>query len=371
MAILVAVLLVLALFGLQRIYFTRHWFQRFCVSLKIQEKGVAVGESCELREIIRNEKRMPLPAVQVKFKTSKSFAFPDEGNASVTDYYYRSDVFCVGGRQQVSRTLKFRAQSRGYFTIDEIQAVVQDYFFSGLFARGFANETELYVYPRKLSLLPFEQTCRRIMGEVADRRSFLEDPLCFRGIRPYEPYDSMRQINWKSSAKNGELLVNHYDSSYSQEICILLNVNTHSVLRTRQIQEYSISIASTLANRFLREGVGVAVHTNARDIVTGESVRAERGMGNLQMLRIDRSLARIALDRPADAFRDVVERELQENSGWIQYILISSENSQEWMKYYEELQKRLPGLCQIVPQTQEEPPELAAGMIGWEVESFD
>lgn len=367
MAILIAVLLAAALFGLQRYYFSKHWSQKLQVSLTMEKRGVCVGEVCELREVIRNEKKMPLPAIQIKFMTDKSFAFEDGTNSVVSDYYYRNDVFCVGGRQQVTRIHSFCAGARGFFTIREIQAVAQDYFFSGLFAHNFANETQLYVYPRKIPTEPFEPTYRQIMGEITARRSFQEDPFCFRGIRPYQPYDSMRRINWKSSAKNGELLVNTYDSSYSLEICFLLNLNTHAILKRREVQEYSISVVSTLASRFLAEGVAVSIYTNAADVETGEQVQIERGLGSQQMVMVDRGLARIDTEKPPGDFLELAKRECRQEKNRVQYLLISSEHSGEWIEFYTELRKRLAGVCQIVPETDEERWEIQEGMVAWKV----
>lgn len=365
MAIVIAVLLAAALFGLQRYYFSKHWSQRFRVSLEIEKKGVCIGEVCELREVIRNEKRMPLPAVQIKFMADKSFAFEDEKNASITDHYYRNDLFCVGGKQQVTRCHTFRAGARGFFTIREIQAVAQDYFFSGLFAQNFANEAQLYVYPGKVSLKPFEQSYRQIMGEITARRNFQEDPFCFRGIRPYQPYDSMRKINWKCSAKNGELLVNTYDTSYSLEICILLNINTHAVWKRQEMQEYSISIVSALTQRFLSDGVAVSVYTNAADVETGEPIQIERGLGPQQMVAVDRGLARIDTAKPAGDFLELARRECRQEQNRVQYLLISSEHSGEWIDFYFDLRKKLPGVCQIVPETQEERWDVRDGMVAW------
>ena len=70
-----------------------------------------------------------MPALQVKFQADKSLQFQDETEAVVTDHYYRSEVFMVGGRKQITRTLPFRPQCRGKYSIGQIQIAAQDFFY--------------------------------------------------------------------------------------------------------------------------------------------------------------------------------------------------------------------------------------------------
>ena len=44
--------------------------------------------------VIENNKPLPLPILNVKFATSRSFIFAEEENANVSDRYYRNDI-CV------------------------------------------------------------------------------------------------------------------------------------------------------------------------------------------------------------------------------------------------------------------------------------
>lgn len=370
MAIGIAVILALILFWGQQKLFEKRWTHRLNVTLHFGEQGMDAGESCKLREVIRNEKRMPLPALQVKFVTSASFLFQDDKNAVTTDQYYRSDVFSVGGRKQVTRTLTFQGRERGYYEIPEIQLVAQDYFFSRRFAVVLSNETAIYVYPAKLSLLSFEETYRQILGELIAKRSFQEDPFYFRGIRPYQPYDSMKHINWKVSAKHGELLVNNFEYTYSREVCILLNINSHAVFKKKEIQEFAISIASTLAERFLWDGIPVALYTNGRDSGSDKLVEVPRGAGRAYRVTIDRQLAVLDLTKPSGDFCELMERQCRSGKTNVQYICISSEHSQALLDCFSNLREQLPDLYMIVPEAQDEKWELAAGMVGWEVERF-
>lgn len=92
MTLLIAVFLALVLFFGQRKLFDKNWKRKLHVSLAFGEQGVYPGELCTLKQIIQNKKRMPLPALQVKFQADKSLQFQDETEAVVTDHYYRSEI---------------------------------------------------------------------------------------------------------------------------------------------------------------------------------------------------------------------------------------------------------------------------------------
>lgn len=234
MTLLIAVFLALVLFFGQRKLFDKNWKRKLQVSLAFGEQGVYPGELCTLKQIIQNKKRMPLPALQVKFQADKSLQFQDETEAVVTDHYYRSEVFMVGGRKQITRTLPFRPQCRGKYSIGQIQIAAQDFFMSKKYVAVLPENTMIYVYPRQLSMKQLLNHNKQVLGEIVERRSYQEDPFYFRGIRPYQPYDPMKHINWKASAKYGELLVNSFESTYSRDVCLLSDVETDSVFIGRK-----------------------------------------------------------------------------------------------------------------------------------------
>ena len=98
MGLIIAVIVAFAVLYAQQKYFKTHWNRGLEVQLRFQKKGVSAGEKCYLEETVVNEKRMPLSSLQVKFTASNTFLFEQEGNAAVTDQYYRTDLFAVGGR---------------------------------------------------------------------------------------------------------------------------------------------------------------------------------------------------------------------------------------------------------------------------------
>ena len=66
----------------------------------------------------------------------------------------------------------------------------------------------MYVYPRQVDTARIQMICRAVSGMVLSRNRLYEDPFEFSGIRDYRKEDPMNRINWKSSARMGDLMVN-------------------------------------------------------------------------------------------------------------------------------------------------------------------
>lgn len=368
MGILIALVVACAIFYLQWWYYKEHWKKKLQVSLQFLEKDAAPGQVCHLKEIITNTKAMPLPTLQVKFRTDKMFDFEEKQNASITDYYYRDDVFSVSGNKRVTRTLAFVPRRRGYFTIDTLDLIAWDFFLKDKYLNQVENDTVLYVYPRNLSVVDLEEVFQRMIGEILAKRNTIEDPFAFRGIRGYQPFDSMRKINWKSSARHGNLLVNTYDSTFSQEMLIFLNVNNKSYGMTRELQEHAIAIVSTVSAYFINAGVAVSIETNGKDIVSNESVRNQAGSNKKHLQTINRRLARIDLEKESVPFVPLIQNICNRNAEGACYLFVTAEISEEFLLYYYQLQKRGCHAFVIVPQEKSVKTDIPSEMIRWEVE---
>ena len=72
----------------------------------------------------------------------------------------------------------------------------------------------------------------------------------------------MNTINWKASAKSGELMVNSHDYTSSIQVHIYLNLERISLLLHNDIMEESICLASAFAAALIRQGLPVSISYN-------------------------------------------------------------------------------------------------------------
>lgn len=188
----------------QKFVYEKLWYRHLSVHIGFAQDHIFEGEQGELKERIENRKWLPLAMLKVKFKTDKRLHFDNHKGSRTTDQYYRNDVFRIGGGEKVTRTLKFIGVRRGYYTINEIDLVASDLFFLDQMISEQQISAEIYVYPRPYDSNKLYQSLIQLNGEILSKRHLLEDPFEYRGIREYQPYDDMRRINWKATAKTGD-----------------------------------------------------------------------------------------------------------------------------------------------------------------------
>ncbi len=312
----------LLLFVIQKSIYERLWQKSLYVSVSFGKEPIFEGEQGELKEIIENRKRLPLSMLKVKFKTDRHLNFGNEKGSRTTDQYYRNDIFRIGSGERVTRTLKFRGGRRGYYTIDEISLVASDLFFLSQMVADQKVKTELYVYPRPYDDARLRRSLIRMNGEMLSRRHLLEDPFEYRGIREYQPYDDMRSINWKATAKTGDFKVNQKNYTSLKSVRIFFNIQDDNILKKEAAVEMTLRIAAALCRLFLQQGIQVSCYGNGVDIVTHSPFSVSPKAGQGQMDTIYRGLARIDTSQPAADFREHFEELLfRKSQGTFTYFI--------------------------------------------------
>lgn len=347
MNILFAALGIFILYLIQRKLYQRTWNKNLYVNMAYSKETAVEGEEAALVEVITNDKRLPLPALTVKFQTSRKLNFLNSENSSVTDLYYRSDIFSCGGKEKTTRTLPFSCTHRGYYTITSLALSCTDLLYIEKFTKIADTFTQLYVYPQYVDirrlLIPFNQ----LYGAVLSNRRIFPDPFEFRGIREYQPFDPMKSVNWKAYARTGELKVNLYEDTASQEVRIYLNLENNGYVNHYDIMEENIRLAATLSDMFISKGIPVSLKTNGCDCISKLPIFVDAGTGAGHQTRILQSLARIDLTLPV---AHLSAQALQDTAAGGQFpfvILISNYCREDFMSVAEDMAKSSEG-CQLL-----------------------
>lgn len=342
----------LLLWGIQSRWYAKRWDKDLFVSLSFSRKSAVRGESCELLETIENRKLLPLPALKVKFQVSRQLAFEDAGTeSSVTDQYYRNDVFSVRPYTRHIRSLRFTCKKRGFYSINGLDVVAGDLFLSNELPKSLPVDSQLYVYPRPFRGMDFNGALRQLSGEVATRRHLQEDPFEYQGIREYTPRDTLRDVNWKATARSGELKVNQKGYTAQRSVRLVVNLEDGAILRQEDLLEASIEMAAAAAELFIGQGVRTSLDTNGPDLLTKEAVRLEASCGAGHLDSIFRALARIDLEKPAPSFEPVRQRlEEQEGRESLCTIFFSADarpEFQELLEQYWEAKRDFVWFCPV------------------------
>ena len=229
----------------QKYVYAKIWQRDLKVSLSFREDGIWEGQESELSEIIENRKRLPLTMLKVKFQTDRHLVFADTKGSRTTDRYYRNDIFQIGRLEKVTRALHFTGGRRGYYTIQEADLVASDLFLTAQYTATTPIEhCSLYVYPKPFSHPDFKRSLKQLNGEVLTKRHLLEDPFEYRGIRDYQPQDDLKSINWKATARTGDLKVNQKNYTSQESVRIFVNLEDTGILKKEDCVEACLQIAT-------------------------------------------------------------------------------------------------------------------------------
>jgi uncharacterized protein (DUF58 family) len=147
-------------------------------------------------------------------------------------------------------------------------------------------------------------------GKTRDRRTYNVTP-SIAGIREYAPGDSLNRISWTQTAQRGRLMTKEFDLDQTADLWIAVDLERAVNLRASYrldlapdrngrwpveawldaTEEYSVTVAASLARHFLDEGRNVGL------IATGahlETLAPDRG--DRQLVKILESLAVVAAD---------------------------------------------------------------------------
>lgn len=345
----------LVLAYLQEKLYARYWAKNLSVGLSFQEESVTEGDRNVLCERVENAKLLPLPALKVKFQVSRQLQFEEtDKGSSVTDQYYRNDVLSVRPYMRHVRKLSFVCKKRGFYVINGLDLVAGNLFLSNELVKSFSSDTQMYVYPRPFYGPEFEQAMQKLSGEILCKRHVIEDPFEYRGIREYSPWDTMRDINWKATARTGDLKVNMKNYTAQKAVKVYLNLEDGAIWRQEDLLEDSIRMAAGAVEHFLGLGIRTALYTNGPDVLTGKPVMLEAANGIGHMENINRGLARIELSERAESFVKLFSErilETQEGAQDIFSIFISSDTQDDFQQMLAECEKRRMDFIWICPKT--------------------
>ena len=324
------------LFELQRQVYHSLWNQNLHVRISFSSPYIFEGEKGELSEVIENRKWLPLTMLKVKFQTSRNLEFANTRESVVTDQYYRNDVFQVSGGEKITRTLRFTGKKRGYYHIMEIDLLSTDLFMTMEMLESRETDEYLYVYPRPFQSRELQFYLQRINGELTTRRNLLEDPFEYRGIREYQPYDDIRSVNWKATARVQGLMVNQKGYTTKQTVRIFFNIQDDGILKKEDAVESSLQIAAGIAQYFLKQGVPVALYGNGVDMLSGAAVEVKASAGNGQMDSIYKALARVDTGKAVMEFAETFGDKLMTEGKDSQTFFVSSNAYPEFLALIEQ-----------------------------------
>ncbi|GAC1632828.1 MAG: DUF58 domain-containing protein [Ktedonobacteraceae bacterium] len=260
------------------------WFhnalKHLLVRQQVDHEHLFFGEKVTLSISIENRKLLPLPWLQVEDAVTPPLMIVDHQATRLR--FINRDTFVstwlLWSFQRVTRRYRMNCRERGFHVLGPVRLRSSDPF--GWLERELllpANEM-LLVYPLIAPLEALGLPDTFPMGERIGPRQLLQDPLWFAGLREYQMGDDPRRIDWKATARAGELRSKLYESTTERHLLILLDTWAYSRKKKGvdvEMQEFAIAVAASLATRALEDGYIVGFLTNCAMVTASNVISTE------------------------------------------------------------------------------------------------
>ena len=278
---------------------SRWWMQRAMGQLHFSRtlatERAFLGERVPVEVEVRNPGLLPLPWIHLRENLPLDLHVPSSVQRVVS--------LLPHDRERIHYELHGRR--RGYYSIGPLFCRAGDPFGVTELTRQSKIEDHLTVYPRIIPLPGLALPSLFPFGTLPSQQRLFEDPTRVMGVRDYQPGDSPRRIDWKTSASLGQLQVRRYQPATSIEAFIMLNLNTTEYSgRWRFVApELAITVAASVANQLIEQRQAVGLATNGADPLAASSkhLRLSPRKGRGQLMNCLDLLARIQASDAAEA----------------------------------------------------------------------
>lgn len=244
------------------------------------------GERVEVTLVVRNNGLLPIPWVALHESLPPALRTPPSVQ----------QVVALGAREERRFTYTLEGRRRGLYTVGPLTIRTGDAL--GLYERAIEGGARGYLvlYPRVVALPELGLPAGLPYGEHPAPGSLFTDPARPIGVRPYQPGDGVRRVDWKNSARTGALQVRRQEPAIARETLVALAFSRAEYPGRYVFDELeravvaAASIAADLVAR--RQPVGLC--TSGADPLTGGPAATIRpGDGRAHLVGILRLLGRL------------------------------------------------------------------------------
>lgn len=246
-----------------------------------------LGEKVPVRLRFRNQGWLPVLWLKVQDELPVGL--------SSSPHFAQITSLASGSATEMNYTLE--ARKRGYYSIGPLLYSTGDILGLHEAQKRLGAAQTLTVYPKIVPLSQVKISSRFPMGSLRHHQPVFEDPARIFGKREFTSGDSLRRVDWKSTAATGRLQVKLFEPSISLETVIFLDLNAEAYpLRMRiDSTELAIVIAASLANWIIGKHQSAGLRVNGRDPLADSAnpISLPPAKGQTQLMWMLETLARV------------------------------------------------------------------------------
>jgi hypothetical protein len=240
-------------FGVSLIYILSKQ-KNIIVQIRFDKRIYSAGDEHEFITIIKNYGILPAPYVIVKNKA-----------LAKVDAKYNGDAVWLGIDESKWLRNKVRFTQRGIYNFGEIYLNISDLFSIFERSRNMNLSVPVKIYPKVHELNRFLARGSDIFKNAVSSKTNIEDLYSTKDIRKYYQGDNLKRINWKVSAKHGELFVRDFDTVSGEESNLFLDMSKDNFIidHSGAVEEQLIDLCSSVVNYMELKGINTKLFINA------------------------------------------------------------------------------------------------------------
>lgn len=288
------------------------------------------GDTVEMIERIANRKLLPLPWLRLESLLSSRLVFEKQNNLDIRTgdiFQNHISLFSLRPYRQIVRRHQVRCAGRGWYRLESATMTTGDPFGLTRVTLRCPLSLQLVVYPKPAAWHELPLPSHSWLGDIAVRRWIVEDPFLTSGVRPYRAGDTLRSVNWKATARSGELQVHQREFTADHRLWICLNFEVSCTMWKQvtdpQRIERAIRYAATVAQFALDRGVETGLLCNGWALDGPKrAVRLEPAGGTLQLQRLLEAMAMLELEAVVH-FPELLQEEVEAGTAGADFLIIS------------------------------------------------
>lgn len=245
-----------------------------------------LGEKIKIKLQVKNKGWLPLLWLELRDSLPVALAGPRSFQT----------VTSLGSGSEANFEYSVEASRRGYYPIGPLSMATGDILGLSNSLHAENRAEHVVVYPKIVPFTSVEIPSYSPHGTLRHALPLFEDPTRVFGKREYISGDSLRRIDWKSSASASQLQVRLFEPAIALETFVVLNLNAEDYYyRTRvDSMELAIVIAASISNWIIGKKQIVGMLVNGRDPLSTNSQPQAVPLrkGRLHLMRLLETLAR-------------------------------------------------------------------------------
>ncbi|HSL47034.1 MAG TPA: DUF58 domain-containing protein [Anaerolineales bacterium] len=248
-----------------------------------------LGEKIKIDLHVQNKGWLPIPWLELRETLPVALVGPNNFQS----------VIHLGPRAASNFEYVVDARKRGYYPIGPLTISTGDILGLSDALVVQSPPESLVIYPKIVSFTSMKIPSQSPQGTLRHTLPLFEDPTRVFGKRGYTSGDSLRRIDWKSSATSGRLQVKQFEPSIELETCIILNLNAEDYYYRSRIDstELAIVIAASISNWIIAKKQRVGLSVNGRDplMADGSPQFVPPNKGKHHLMHLLETLARVEI----------------------------------------------------------------------------